>query len=171
MEEKISANLRMHIANLSCHYPNTLPMLSKKIQFITPYFNLNTYSQSKEANLLSKYGILNMHLCINAETTIPHTEMDSSYTLISVPPQPDCNWQKKDTQFNFHVGPNEKIIIKMKPGICFMFSGYLLTHNQEILDKSKEENQHCSFINYATYANKRLFDNMLKSFKRQHNLI
>ena len=171
MENTIFSNLGMHVTNLSRQFPNTLPMLSKKVHAMTPFFNLQTYSDSNEANLLFDHGIINAHLCVNAETQIVHTEMDSSYTLITVPHQPDCNWQQKQTQFNFHIGCDERIIIRMTPGICFMFSGYLLSHNQEIPVKNKMAHEQCILINYATYANKRLFDNMLKSFKRQHKLI
>ena len=35
---------------------------------------------------LQKKGILNAHLCINAQTKMKHTECDASYTTISVPP-------------------------------------------------------------------------------------
>ena len=110
---------------------------------MTPFFNLQRYSESNDANLLFDYSILNAHLCVNAETKITHTEMDSSYKLITYPDQPDCNWRQKETQFNFHIGSDERIIIRMTPGICFMFSGYLLSHNQEIPVKTKMANQHC----------------------------
>ena len=34
---------------------------------------------------LENKGFINSHLCIDAQTEIPHTEHDSSYTIITVP--------------------------------------------------------------------------------------
>ena len=36
---------------------------------------------------LENEGFINSHLCIDAQTEIPHTEHDSSYTIITVPQQ------------------------------------------------------------------------------------
>ena len=38
-------------------------------------------------NKLIKSGIMNSHLRVNAQIMIPHTESDTSYTIISVPNQ------------------------------------------------------------------------------------
>ena len=51
----------------------------------------------------------------------------------------------------------------MKEGTCFTYSGYLLTHRQQIQNPSNEANP---FVNIVSYNSKRLFENMLQSFRR-----
>ena len=49
------------------------------------HFDLADKSKNDEIKL-QKHGILNAHLCVNAETKLSHTECDCSYTTICVPP-------------------------------------------------------------------------------------
>ena len=51
----------------------------------------------------------------------------------------------------------------MDLGTCFAYSGFLLTHRQYIHNFSDEANP---FINTVSYNSKRLFENMLQSFRR-----
>ena len=139
--------------------------MSFNIHKLQYYFDLKNNKSCHEVDQCFKNGIVNSHLCVNAFTAQRHTELDSSYTLISVPNQLDPEWNKVCTKFHFHIQPNKQIIIPMKEKVCFVFSGYMLTHNQSN-NVQVENNDDIQFINIATYSNKRLFDNMKKSLKR-----
>ena len=52
----------------------------------------------------------------------------------------------------------------MSENTVFLYSGYMMTHHQ-VLDKNKVKE--AKFINLASYGNKRLYHNMLKSMKRE----
>ena len=112
-------------------------------------------------------GIINSHLCVNARTTISHTEMDSSYTIISVPIQPSLKYKEVGTKFNFNIDPNKRVVINMVENTLILFSGFMLSHNQS--NNNVSINKSIS-INVETYANKRLFENMWKSFIRIYNV-
>ena len=106
--------------------------------------------------------MINCHVCINAMTNDLHTEMDSSYTLICVPKQLDENYKRLETNFLFQINDEKTIRIPMNERMVFMYSGYMLSHHQ-VLEKNQSDT---TFINLATYGNKRLFHNMMSSFRR-----
>ena len=58
--------------------------ISPQISKLQIHFDLFD-SEQKDEIYLQKHGILNAHLCLNAQTRVKHTESDSSYTIISVP--------------------------------------------------------------------------------------
>ena len=60
--------------------------ISPNISKLQIHFDLLAKERTDEYSL-QKYGILNAHLCLNAQTRVKHTECDSSYTIISVPHQ------------------------------------------------------------------------------------
>ena len=146
------------------HLPNLKSMLSPDISKISIYFDISKKEEIESSKKLFKCGLLNSHLCINARTNIPHTECDSSYTVIGVPKQTDNNYKKLNPNFNFYINPNERIVVPMHDNICILFSGFMLTHNQSLESVDRKKG---TFVNVATYGNKKLFDNMMKSFKRQ----
>ena len=110
---------------------------------------------------------MNVHLCINAETNTLHTQADSTMTVISVPSQPDPHYGRLNPHFCFKVTKSETIIIRMKQHLKFSFLGYMLNHHQVINNKQKEH----IFINILSYGNKRLFHNILKSIKRNMEIV
>ena len=169
MELKLFHHLNRQIKNLCTRLPNTIDIISSKISCMKHYFDLDSKTGDSVVKYLFDYGIINAHLCKNAETGINHTENDGSYTIISVPVQPHKQWKRVRTEFHFNIQPNDIIAIPMVECVSFMFSGYMLSHNQIIRNKDKVPKD-IFLINIATYANKRLCDNMLKSFKRTMNL-
>ena len=129
-------------------------------QFELDNDNISVFKQ------LNKYGIINFHICINAQTDEFHTEHDSSYTILTVPRQTEVDWKKQGARFQFQVNENLKFQLPMTPCVGIFFSGYLLTHRQQISTKNPTG---FDFINFGTYCNRRLFNNMMMSFRRQVN--
>ena len=119
----------------------------------------------KDINLATR-GIMNYNLCMNAETEQPHTECDSSYTVICVPNQL-MNKKNKRIQnhgsFELVINSKETVVIPMEIGTVFTYSGFLLTHRQQIRDRDDQE---LPFVNLVSYNSKRLFENMMESFRR-----
>ena len=160
-------HMMWQINNLSRFIPRIISLMSHNILNLQYYFDFVHNKSCEEVHKCFKNGIINSHLCVNAFTSQSHTEMDGSYTLITIPEQPDPLWKKVGTQFQFNISAETELIIQMNENICFLFSGYMLSHNQTNRLSQEKNNIH-QFINIATYANKRLFDNMKKSFKRNY---
>ena len=54
-------------------------------------------------------------------------------------------------------------IIPMDVGTSFTYSGYLLTHRQQIHNQNLNEQP---MVNFVSYNSKRMFENMMQSFRR-----
>ena len=109
---------------------------------------------------------MNYNLCLNAQIEKRHTECDASYTIISVPSQLGKVISKeKKNKGRFELNLNEKktFIFPMEIGTLFVYSEFLLTHHQQIHNLSCDTNP---FVNVVSYNSKRLFENMLQSFRR-----
>ena len=109
---------------------------------------------------------MNYNLCLNAETGQPHTECDSSYTIICVQNQNLNNHipgNKNTACIQLVVNPKTTISIPMTVGTIFTYSGYLLTHRQQIINKDLNQKP---FVNIVSYNSKHLFENMMKSFRQ-----
>ena len=52
----------------------------------------------------------------------------------------------------------------MHPGTVFCYSGYMLTHRQQL---TMGTHQSEPFINIVSYNSKRLFSNLMESFRRE----
>lgn len=131
--------------------------------------NIPTHKEEiRNNNHLIKHGFLNSNICLNAQTNIPHTENDTSYTIISVPNQTHFSNKKQQqkTSFEFHINEQKVIVIPMTIGTIFCYSGHLLTHCQQIKNLSNENNP---FVNIVSYNSKRLLSHILKSIKRNTN--
>ena len=50
----------------------------------------------------------------------------------------------------------------MQPGTIFTYSGYMMTHRQQL---KKKLNRKEPFVNIVSYNSKRLFSNVMKSFR------
>ena len=163
IEKAIYGHLNKSILYLSRNLPNLKTMLSPDLTKVSFEFELLNKFDSDETQKMFDIGMLNGHVCVNARTGQAHTECDSSYTTISVPSQLDDNYVKLNPTFHFVLNNSTKLILPMKSNVSFTYSGWLLSHHQVLdsIDKSKGV-----FINLATYGNKRLFDNMMKSFRR-----
>ena len=125
--------------------------------------------KKREDRHMENNGFINSHLCINAQTEIAHTEHDSSYTVIAVPQQKDTSLATNGkyclARFEFVVNSYTSVVIPMYPGVIFSYSGYMLTHRQQ-LNKSRSNNE--IFTNVVTYNSKRLFSNLMESFRRDN---
>ena len=98
------------------------------------FARFHSESDTKELEL-QKSGILNAHLCLNAQTRIKHTECDSSCTVISVPHQIEektTNSKFNKAEFKFNISDKKAIVLPLRIGTIWVYSGYLLTHRQQI---------------------------------------
>ena len=66
-------------------------------------------------------------------------------------------------QIMMYLNDNNIVEVKMHEGVVMIYSGYTLNHHQML---NKDNINNCTFVNLASYGNKRLFQNMLKSFER-----
>ena len=141
---------------------------SPNIAHVQQHFDLFD-NHKKIQSSLQKSGYLNTHLCLNAETDRKHTECDSSYTVISVP----AHSKEKTTGgisnkgvFEFNISHVQTLLLPLDVGTVLVYSGYLLTHRQQI--KLKNEN-HKPFINAVAYNSEKLFNRLMESLRREIN--
>jgi hypothetical protein len=148
--------------------------LSKQIQNLqfafAPILNIGFEMQKERGqNHLqnvptTQSGLWQSQLCINAETSVIHTEKDCCYTLISVPNQEfDCN----KTAFKFCFNEDNSISLNLVKNVSFIFSGVFLSHKQ--VRNNLKEKEGVSFFNLASYGNGRLYNHLCKSFERNNN--
>ena len=140
--------------------------ISPNISKLQIHFDLFDGADENEIKLQHD-GILNAHLCLNAQTQMQHTERDSSYTMICVPPH-----EKESTdsgmysraEFEFNVSDDEAIVIPLNIGTILVYSGLMLTHRQQI--KKLNENVK-PFINIMSYNSQKMFNHLMESFRRE----
>ena len=135
------------------------------IDKLQPHLDIFPDKTKKERKLVIQ-GFVNYNLCLNAQTQQRHTECDASYTIISVPSQLDKVYlkeKKNKGKFELNLNENETFIIPMNIGTSFIYSGFLLTHRQQIHNLSSVTHP---FVNVVSYNSKCLFGNMLQSFRR-----
>ena len=139
--------------------------LSPNVANVQMHLQLFEDRGKKDKKLATK-GIVNYNLCINAETQQPHTECDSSFTIICVPNQlmnKETNNPKNIGSFELVINPEETIVVPMEIGTIISYSGFLLTHRQQIRNRDSKA---APFVNLVSYNSKRLFENMMESFRR-----
>ena len=110
---------------------------SPHVAKVQSHFDLFDKSNEVE-HKLQQNGILNVHLCLNAETRLKHTECDSSYTIICVPSQSvgvSETGQQNIAEFEINVKEDKTYVIPLEPGTVLVYSGFLLTHRQQIRKK------------------------------------
>ena len=104
--------------------------LSSNVANLQNHFDLFDKTQKKELKL-QKNAVLNAHLCLNAETRLKHTEYDSSYTVICVPPQPKettIHGEYNKAKFEFNITENTAFVTPLNVGTIMVYSGFLLTY-------------------------------------------
>ena len=147
-------------------------LLSPIKKSISPLVNkLQTHldvfpDKDKDDRKLADNGFISYNLCLNAQTEEKHTECDASYTIISVPnqlPRKTNKGKRNVGRFELIINENCRMVIPMDIGISFTYSGYLLTHRQQVHNESQDEHP---LVNVVSYNSKRLFENMLQSFRR-----
>ena len=162
IEEVSQMELQLCMKQLSLHLPILNKLLSpvvsiaNKMQADIGTINLKETTASDE-------GIWQTCMCVNAQTTEFHTEMDCTYTLIHVPNQ-HVTENNSEYHFMFQLSTSVNVSIHMKPGLSFMFSGQFLTHRQS--SDNNQQHKEGNFINFASYGNARLYRHIRNSFKR-----
>ena len=139
--------------------------LSPKVATIQSNIEFHPNNTQLE-NEIEMKGYLNCHLCINAQTSIAHTEPDASYTIIVVPSSNkslQTNKKRNIGKFEFFIDEDKIMVLPMHPGLVLTYSGYLLTHRQQI---SGGDEFSLPFMNIVAYNSKRLFSNLMESFRR-----
>ena len=143
--------------------------LSPNISKLQIHFDLYEKHQSDEI-YLQKNGILNAHLCLNAQTRMKHTECDSSYTTISVPPHEVEKTKKgmyNKAEFEFNISDSEAIVVPLDIGTTLVYSGFMLTHRQQI---RKTDEKVKPFVNVVSYNSQKMFNHLMESFCREIKL-
>jgi len=164
-EESCYKIMEAAIDQLNQRFSPLRKTLSPNVAKVQMHMNVFEDRNKKDIKLASN-GFLNYNLCLNAKTEDPHTECDSSYTVITVPNQMrngTIKGYKNCGSFEFIINSQSTIVIPMKIGTNFAYSGYLLTHRQQIRNEDESE---YPFINIVSYNSKRLFENIMESFRR-----
>ena len=138
IESKVLKHLHLQLSHLSKKLPAIHNIMSTKISVLNYYFNLNNGERCDENVSLYGQGIINSHVCINAATTISHTELDFRYTLISVPKQPYVKYKSMKAEFYFNVNRSQTFVIPMQEYTCLVYSGYLICHHQQLSGAEKK---------------------------------
>ena len=130
--------------------------------------HLDIFPEEEEQNrTIAQLGFINFNLCLNAQTKKVHTECDASYTIILVPNQLINKKVRQGRRnnvgkFELHINDDCVVVIPMVIGTSFAYSGYLLSHRQQIHNETTDM---APFVNIVSYNSKRLFENMLQSFR------
>ena len=143
---------------LSRKYPEDFPQLRRILQ---------------ENNISRNAISCSNWICHNAQTRNFHQETDSSYTFITVPYwhpdyyKPEMKWYNKGS-VNFMFKWTSKALdeaesrffpLEMSDGISIMFTGFGCYHRQCRTNNG-------TFWNFASYQNKRFYDNLRLSIIR-----
>jgi len=165
IEQKVYKNLESSIKIINDGFLCLRNKFSPKVSVIQRHMEINMEKEEKD-KYVENNGFINSHLCVNAQTNLEHTEPDSSYTIICVPNQTERATLSGHTnvgRFELVVNENNTIVIPMNAGCIFTYSPYMLTHRQQI----KNENDKMDpLINIVSYNSKRLFSNLMESFRR-----
>ena len=167
LEKKVNDIFNHSITLLNNRFLPLKKKFSPKVSIIQNVLDIQPEKKYDDKHLENN-GFINSHLCINAQTEIAHTEHDSSYTVISVPPQKSTSLSTNGkyclARFELVINSYTSIVIPMYPGVMFSYSGYMLTHRQQ-LNSSRCMDE--IFTNVVTYNSKRLFSNLMESFRRE----
>ena len=153
------------ISNMNNHFNPLKKTISPLVDKL--HVHLDVFPElAKDDQKLADSGFIVFNLCLNAQTLEYHTECDASYTMISVPNQlsKKTSTEKKNKgKFELNINEHCTMIIPLEVGTSFAYSGFLLTHRQQIYNESDEKPP---FVNIVSYNSKRLFENMFESFRR-----
>ena len=135
---------------------------------VAPVFSIG-YKLQKQLGSINLEGVKTLEsglwqstICVNAQTRVFHTEADSTYTIITVPPQKK---QQVIYSFLFKINKYTTLTLKMNPGLSFFFSAKFLTHRQERSQTTPVQEQE-PFYNLSSYGNGKLFRHCRCSFQR-----
>ena len=111
-------------------------------------------------------GSWNTHIFINGCTERFHAEKDCAYTCIHVPKQdlPKKRQLHQEPAFLVQLNGNQNILLPLTRPVSFMYNAQLISHRQVYYPECNDNQP--PFINVSSYANKKLFDHLRKSFNR-----
>ena len=69
-------------------------------------------------------------------------------------------------EFELNINANETIVIPLEIGTTLVYSGYLLSHRQQI---RRQNDSVAPFVNIVTYNSKKMFNHLMESFRREIN--
>ena len=136
---------------------------SLKVSAVQSNMNIHSHT-NKVVREVENKDFLGCHLCLNAQTQEQHTESNASYMIIAVPRKilpSNKNETVNKARFEFMLNPDQIVIVPMHPGTIITYSGYMLTHRQQIVDL---DTLSIPFLNIVAYNSKRLFANLKESF-------
>ena len=165
LEKKVHDILELSITLINNRFHPLRGKFSPQVAVMQNVMEIYPEKKYKEKELENN-GFINVHFCINAATEMEHTEHDSSYTVIMVPNQDNsstANGIHAPGRFELVINKSTTMLINMYPGIMFTYSGYMLTHRQQLNRNLKESED---FVNIISYNSKRLFCNIIESFRR-----
>ena len=142
--------------------------ISPHVAKLQPHFDFNDKTKEDEYQLQNK-GILNVHICHNAQTEMKHTECDCSYTIISVPDQEKKTHEKGKmnvAKFEFNLTDEKALVVPLEFNTILVYSGFLLTHRQQIHNLNDTVDP---FVNVVSYNSSKLFKHLMQSFRREIN--
>ena len=168
LKTKMFNFLHCSVNHIFSNFDNLQKTISPHVAKVQTHFDLCDENNADEFQL-QQMGILNVHICHNAQTKKKHTECDSSYTIISVPDQ-----EKKSNKIgnynmaNFELNLNEHkaLVVPLEFNTILIYSGFLLTHRQQIFKLNENVDP---FINVVSYNSQKLFKHLMESFRREIN--
>ena len=165
IEDNIHSFMESSIDSIHTPFAPLQKSISPLIEKLQPHLDMFPDKMKDECKLVDQ-GFVNYNLCLNAQTEQSHTECDASYTVITVPNQLQktvCKEKKNKGIFELNLNETNTLIIPMNVGTSFVYSGFLLSHHQQIQNLNDDTHP---FVNIVSYNSKRLFENMLQSFRR-----
>ena len=166
LKKKIFNFLQTSIEQIFLRFDGFQRNISPNISKLQIHFDLFDRDNDIEMGLQKK-GILNAHLCLNAQTKLKHTECDSSYTTICVPPhemEKTVTGTYNKAEFEFNINDDEAVVLPLEVGTIIVYSGFMLTHRQQI---RRFDDDVLPFINVVSYNSKKMFNHLMESFRRE----
>ena len=168
LRSKMFRFLHCSIYHIFATFDKLQETISPHIAILQNHFDLYD-EEDEDAHNLQNLGILNVHLCHNAQTELKHTECDASYTIISVPDQKNKvsgKGKHNIAKFEFNLTNEKAIMIPLEVNTILVYSGFLLTHRQQIRNLNDGVDP---FVNVVSYNSEKLFNHLMESFRREIN--
>ena len=161
---KLQVEISHDIKCMSVVLDKILPGIIDRGQVVTQALaDISTETEDNRSHLHSFLrGMMTGFACCNARTKFLHIEKDCAYTMIAVPLGKDGINSTDNFRFEFNIRTGKSVVIQLQQGTVLYYTGFGIRHRQlSVIDEGDE-----MFWNLSTYANKRFYENVLKSFAR-----
>ena len=164
--------MRQDLQYLSTELNNVIPQIingGKCITKVLINISKDIYESGHEIKSLND-GMVSAFICENAQTKTINYEKDCSFTIIGIPigiGRFNCDGKFVFVfWWNCMSWGNQKSLIQVKlvQGTVLYYTGYGIMHRQISLLDNGTDATHYNFWNVSSYANKRLYDNVIRSF-------